>query len=81
MEEKKMNNKIGDGFEITKKEGNLIFAERKSTGKKVVIFEGELDKETELKMMTLWIREEMHPFNYKNGKFIDILFGDVLDEI
>jgi len=72
---------IGWGFEVIKTEGNLTYAERKLTGKKVVIFEGELDKETELKMMSLWIREEMHPFNYKNGKFIDVLFGDIMDEI
>jgi hypothetical protein len=76
------NKKIGWGFEVIKTEGSLTYAERKLTGKKVVIFEGEeLDKETELKMMSLWIREEMHPFHYKGGKFIDILFGDVLEEI
>lgn len=75
------NKKIGYGFAIVKTEENLTFAERKSTGKKVVICEGELDKETELKMMSLWIREEMHPFHYKDGKFVDILFGDVLEEI
>ena len=72
---------MGWGFEVIKTEGNLTYAERKLTGKKVVICEGELDKETELKMMSLWIREEMHPFHYKDGKFVDVLFGDVLDEI
>jgi len=75
------NKKIGYGFSVIKTEGNLTFAERKQTGKKVVIFEGELDKETELKMMALWIREEVHPFHYKNGKFVDILFNDVIDEL
>jgi hypothetical protein len=78
MEKKNM----GRGFEVLKTEDNLTFAERKCTGKRVVIFEGEtLEKETELKMMALWIREEWHPFHYKNGKFHDILFNDVLDEL
>jgi hypothetical protein len=76
------NKKIGWGFEVLKTEENLTYAERKNTGKKVVIFEGEtLEKETELKMMALWIREEWHPFHYKNGKFVDILFNDVMDEL
>ena len=75
------NKKRGYAFVITKTEGNLVFAERKATGKKVVICEGEMDKETELKMMSIWIREEYHPFHYKDGKFVDVLFGDVLSEI
>jgi len=75
------NKKLGWGFKVIKTEGNLTFAERETTGKKVVICEGELDKETELKMMSLWIREETHPFHYKNGKFVDILFGDELEEL
>ena len=74
--------KIGWGFEIDKVENELTYAERKLTGKKVVIYEGnELTKEIEMKMMTLWIKEEMHPFHYKNGKFVDILFGDVIEEL
>lgn len=73
--------KIGWGFKVEKTEENLTYAIRELTGKKVVICDGELDKETELKMMSLWIREEYHPFHYVDGKFIDVLFGDEMDEI
>jgi len=78
MEEKK----IGWGFKITKTEGSLTFAERSLTGKKVVIYEGDkLSDEDKMKLISMWIKEEIQPFHYKGDKFFDLIFEDSLESL
>jgi len=66
-----------NGWKILKVEDQMIFAERRSTGKKAFFVSDEIANligETEI--IRVWTKKGFHPFIYKDSKFYDLLFDE-----
>lgn len=66
---------------IEKVENNLTIARRRNTKKRIGVFDGYIDKEKEKNLLRFWTIWGIHPFIYKDGKYYDLLFGDIINQI
>ena len=63
------------GFLIGEQDNNKIFAERESTGKQIVVGKNEDELEK------IFAETGIHPFLLKDGKYLCLLSGDILNRI